>query len=467
MNAVGAPRTLRRPAVAALPVVGEPRWDLAYVAVLGLLIFQYMRVQQMFPVLSPVPFGKILYTLALVGLLISRRLPRARTQMPLAIDVLVVIFVLAHYLSAIFADYSSLALSGCIDATSWLVTYFVISRALNGTWRMRIFVFILLLLNLKLAQFSVRNYFLALGAGRSQQFLSVHGVGAGSTDFFGNAGDFGVAMCVVWPLAGSLLFGEKKLVSKALFAAGFVAFFAAILVCGSRGALLGAAMVAVVAWVSKPQKIAGALMVVVLIIGFFFALPQANKNRLASALHPESDPTASLRLDFWTAGLRMFEDHPLLGVGPRNFPPEYAFKYATTPTNPSTGNSTNWWDPHSIYIQSLSQVGALGTVPLLLIFLLYFGMNYKTRRHLRSLGLTMKNSYEMRLSRGLDLGMVGYLVSGAFITVLYYPHLWFLLGMSVALHRTALRREKSEKEAEVLLPETRRAGRAYALAARG
>lgn len=455
---------MRRPVFAALPAATEPRWDMGFLAVLGLVIFQYSRVQQMFPVLSPVPFGKILYTLALLGLLLSRRLPRVRSQMPLAIDILVVLFVLAHFLSAIFANYPSLALAGCVDAASWMVTYSVVSRVLNGTWRMRVFVFLLLLLNLKLAQFSVRSYFLELGDGRSQQFLSVHGVGAGSTDFFGNAGDFGVAMCVVWPLAGSLLFGEKKLLSKALFAACFLAFFAAILVCGSRGALLGAAMVAVVAWVSKPQKIAGVLMVIVLLLGFMYALPQANKNRLASALHPESDPTASLRLDFWGAGLRMFENHPLLGVGPRNFPPEYAFRYATTPVNPSTGNTTNWWDPHSIYIQSLSQVGALGTVPLLLIFLLYFGMNFKTRRHLKALGLTMKNSYEMRLSRGLDLGMVGFLVSGAFLTVLYYPHLWFLLGMNVGLHRTAMRREK---DVEVLRPEKREAWRAYALAARG
>jgi hypothetical protein len=31
--------------------------------------------------------------------------------------------------------------------------------------------------------------------------------------------------------------------------------------------------------------------------------------------------------------------------------------------------------------------------------------------------------------------MVGYLTSGAFLSVLYYPHLWILLGLSVAVNR--------------------------------
>jgi hypothetical protein len=34
--------------------------------------------------------------------------------------------------------------------------------------------------------------------------------------------------------------------------------------------------------------------------------------------------------------------------------------------------------------------------------------------------------------------MVGYLVSGAFLAVLYYPHLWILLGLSVATHKMCL-----------------------------
>lgn len=464
MNAAGVSETMRRPLVDRLSFLGEPRWDMAYIAALGLLVFQYSRVQQMYPILKPIPLGKLLYVFALIGILIARRVPRVKSPAASAIDILVVLFVFEHFFSAIFANYRSLAFDGCIDAASWLVTYFVISRSLSSTWRLRLFLFVLLLLNLKLAQFSIRSYFQQVGF-RGEEFMSVRGVGAGSTDFFGNAGDFGVAMCVVWPLAGALFFGEKKKLARGFWLICFLFFFGAILVCGSRGALVGAAAVALAAWASKPQKIGGLVMIAVVLLGSFFLLPQANKDRLESALHWRSDTTASLRIDFWKAGLRMFEDHPVLGVGPRNFAPEYAYKYAMTPVNPSTGNSSNWWNPSSIYIQAFAELGTLGTIPFVLILLLYFTMNARTRRKLKELGLNKKASFEFRLSRGLDLAMVGFLVSGTFLTVLYYPHLWFLLGINASLHKTCMRKQKKE-EVKFLRPE-RKARPALALSMRG
>ena len=37
-------------------------------------------------------------------------------------------------------------------------------------------------------------------------------------------------------------------------------------------------------------------------------------------------------------------------------------------------------------------------------------------------------------ARGLDGAMIGYLASAFFVTVLYYPYLWFALGMTSALY---------------------------------
>lgn len=420
----------------------EPHWDLAFAAILALLIFQYSRIQLMFPVLAPLHLGKVLVVVCIGGLFIARRPPGVRATRFWILDVIVVLFLLAHLFSAISARYQGYAWSGCLDALTWVVCYFLISRTLNSSWRLSIFVLLLLLLNLKLAQFSVRTYFSELGMGRSEQFLSVHGVGAGSTDFFGNAGDFGVAMCVVWPLAGALFFGERKRLTQAFLAVCFLAFMAAIYVCGSRGALVGAAAAALVAWITRPNKIAGVLMVVGLLMGVLLVLPQANRERLRSALTWRHDPTASIRIAFWTAGIRMFENHPILGVGPDNFPSEYANDYAVRPNDAAARlDYDKKWDPHSIYIQSLSQLGLAGTIPFVLMLFFFFDLNARTRKRLRELGLADRSRFEFRLSRGLDLAMVGYLVSGAFITVLYYPHLWFLLGIAVGLHRTCSRLE--------------------------
>jgi hypothetical protein len=41
-------------------------------------------------------------------------------------------------------------------------------------------------------------------------------------------------------------------------------------------------------------------------------------------------------------------------------------------------------------------------------------------------------------ARGLDGAMIGYLASGFFVTVLFYPYLWFALGMTSALYAATL-----------------------------
>ena len=54
------------------------------------------------------------------------------------------------------------------------------------------------------------------------------------------------------------------------------------------------------------------------------------------------------------------------------------------------------------------------------------------------------------MALGLDLGLVGYLTSGAFLSVLYYPHLWILLGLSVAANRCLTNKEPNQKVPEVV-----------------
>src|SRR5262249_23292243 len=215
---------------------------------------------------------------------------------------------LASFFSALTADYRALAWQGFADTLRWAVVYFVIARIVDNPWRLRIFVFLMLLLNLKMAQFVGRSYFMELSWGRSEQFVSAHGVGAGTTSFFGNPGDLGVAMCVVWPLAGSLLFGEPKKLSRLLLFTCFTAFFVAILLCGSRGAIVGAAATALAFWARNPKRIGGAIMVLLVVLGIYYALPESNKDRLRLGLEGGRDETARLRLVLWKAGLRMFQD---------------------------------------------------------------------------------------------------------------------------------------------------------------
>ena len=193
----------------------------------------------------------------------------------------------------------------------------------------------------------------------------------------------------------------------------------------------------------KQKGMGKGVLVLIVILAAVFLAPEAYRDRLRSSLHPEEDQTASLRLTLWKSGMRMFLDHPLLGVGPGNFASEFASQYDVST------RVSGMWAPHSIYVQSLSELGLLGTLPLIVLWYLFFRVNAKTREDLQSLGEDAKRRFEYRLSQGLDLAMVGFLTSGAFLTVLYYPHLWVLLGLSAGLQTLQSRVEQGIREREL------------------
>jgi putative inorganic carbon (hco3(-)) transporter len=417
-----------------------PCWTLAYVAILGYVLVQYSRVQEMYPILQPLHLAKVLVVLCAAGLFASPRI-RVEDRFSRRFDRALLVFILGVFASAVFAQFSERAWPGFFDALTWAVTAYLVSRILVSAQRLRIFVFLILLLNFKLAQFVVRYYFYLRSIGRDQKWLATQGVGAG-TDFFGNSADLGLAMVVALALAASLLFGERKKSIRLMLWACAGAFFAAILLCGSRGALVGAAAVALTAWRRSPKRVAGVAILILLSIGTYAFLPDGMKAKMNSAWDWQDDPTAFHRTLLWKAGLQMFFEHPVFGVGVANYGRVYFINY---PNYIEEEPRERWfpraeWVPHSTYIQTLSELGLAGAIPLLMLGIVFFGVNAHTRRHLKAVGLADRSSFEYRLVMGLDLAMVGYLVSGAFIAVLYYPHFWLLLGLSVALNTACLQK---------------------------
>jgi len=415
--------------------LSQPRWSLGFVAMLLYLFVEYMRLSAQYPFFQAVHIGKVVVALAVLGWLVAPRVRRAGPPLQAA-DIVLGVLVLVTSVSAVFAQDQDRAWETVLDLFRWALIYFLMGRIIVSSWRHRIFMFLLLLLNLKMAQAAIRNFRSAKEFGVSPEAMAKFGFGAGSVGFFSNAGDFGVAMCVVWPLAGILLLGELKKLPRLFFLISFLAYSGAIVVCGSRGAVLGVVITAAVAWARNPRRLGAVLIFLLFIPGIIYVLPQASKQRWQSAADWQEDKTASHRLALWKAGLRMFRDHPLLGVGPGNFPSSYSEKYA------GPGEDPAGWVPHSIYIQALSELGLVGTIPVLLLMVLCFRLNAATRK--RSPPIDGKRrGFDFSLALGLDLALVGYMVSGAFLAVLYYPHLWVILGLSMGLHTAVTNRQVS------------------------
>jgi putative inorganic carbon (hco3(-)) transporter len=423
-----------RPRSIASPTSSEKIWNLAFVGLLSYAFIEYSRLPEMYPVFQIFYLGKVTVILATVGYLVGPRVRPSDRSPSHSVDIAVSIFIMGNFLSACIA-FQGHAWEGFLGALYYAIVYFLMTRILASPRQIRIFLFLVLLLNLKLAQHTVRSYFLDRSIGMSDmRIIMSGGAGEGVSSFFGNVADLGLAMAVVWGIVWALLVGkaEKKRLNRIFLMICFVCFFLAMLFCGSRGAVVGAAAIVLVALARSPKRIGAAFLAIIFVLGVWFVLPGASKERFRSAWDWRNDADASSRVTFWGIGLDMFEHNPVLGVGPGNF----------VDANPLHRAA------HSVYIQVLSESGLVGTISFVAILVLFFRLNARTRKLALQAGGAGRRSFEYCLAFGLDLGMAGYLSSGAFLSVLYYPHLWILLGLSVALNKCCLNRPREQQAVE-------------------
>ncbi|MGE5112773.1 MAG: O-antigen ligase family protein [Acidobacteriaceae bacterium] len=424
----------------------ETLWTLAFFGVLLYVITDYSRLSEMYPILAPLRIPRIAIVLAVVGWFLAPRVAtvvsvgRAKIEWPL------LVFALASLFSATFALSTEVCFWQFGMSIPWIIVTFLIGRCITNIRQVRFLVFVLLLLNFKIAQFGIREYLSGREIGVSQQFLA-RGIGLGANSFFGNSNDFSLTMVLPLALVLGLLFAYKRFkFAVALFSV--LVFIAAIYVSASRGALVGTIIVGFFAIRKIPRGIFIGAFLLVLVVAGYFIIPEANKERIDSAMHWEQDDNAQIRLELWQKGLKAFSQHPILGVGPGNFR-VYGSLYVTGEHSPA--KLQQGFAPHSIYIQSLSELGLLGTIPLVLLWVQFFRLNKRTRARLAELEAP-RASYEFCLAYALDLAMIGYLASGAFLTVLYYPHQWVLLGIAVAFNVAVSRMASFENSAQPAQP---------------
>ena len=94
---------------------------------------------------------------------------------------------------------------------------------------------------------------------------------------------------------------------------------------------------------------------------------------------------------------------------------------------------------HNIYIQAASELGVTGLFFYILLILFAFINNANTRSTSKSL----ENKLYLNVSYGLDAGLIGYLIAGNFVTVLYYPFFWVQIAMIVMLNNVVKRKLES------------------------
>lgn len=371
------------------------------------LFFEYVRPQSIYTWLDILPWTQASILLSLGALVLEGKLPRFRT---IGAGLLLV-FSAVVFLSSVTAVFPSIAMSQWELYFSWVLIFLLITNIVTTEKRFFVFMLAFLLYSFKMSQHAFRSWALSGFAFRSWG-------ATGGPGWFHNSGEFGIQMCVFLPLVVEFILALRKNWNK--WVRWFFYFIpvtavASMVASSSRGALVGGAMVGLWYVIRSKHRFRTLLIVALLGAATWQIVPEEQKARFEMA---GEDRTSTKRLDRWEWGLALAAENPVLGIGYANWQPYFSGQLS-----------------HNVFIEAMSELGYTGLLVFIAMIIATFVINYKTRRLLK--GVPTSTPFMRHMAYGLDGALIGFIGSGFFVTVLYYPYFWINLAMTVSLHVSA------------------------------
>lgn len=261
-------------------------------------------------------------------------------------------------------------------------------------------------------------------------YVSIKGLlghGIGGSSFLADENDFTLLLDMLLPFSIFLFMYEDKIQKKMIYLIASILAILNVLVSYSRGGFVGLIVVLMFVWLFSPRKIATLVVVGMLAGLFYFSADEKYWERIGTIAETDKG-TAKERLESWEAGWEMFKANPL-GVGGNNFPvrfPEY--QPADMPKG-MYGRAA-----HSLWFTLISELGIIGVI--IYGSLLYYNLRdiFWIKNHFgKSSNDDLRYSYFMAI--GFFVSLFGFFTSGTFISVLYYPHYFYLTAFVVVFRK--------------------------------
>ena len=247
--------------------------------------------------------------------------------------------------------------------------------------------------------------------------------GMGSGNYFLDENDVALYLNIWLPFCFLFFIYEKGKYAKLFYAIGLIVGLAAIVISFSRGGFVGLLGVAAVIWYYSPKKLLSLL--IILIAGSLIYILAGEKyiNEM-STVTDTNEGTAQTRIKSWESAWDMFIDNPL-GVGGNNFQTRFPDYQSDRFERGMAGRVA-----HSLWFTLIPELGIFGI--LIYFSLLYY--NFRDIFYLKNIKINDKPDlhYLHILSIALIAALAGFFASASFLSVLYYPHYWYLTALIIA-----------------------------------
>jgi probable O-glycosylation ligase (exosortase A-associated) len=407
-----------------------------YIGLIVVVVSEYIRIGTLLPDFGLIRFQALMIGLLLLvflkELLLTRNIkipsfPQNKAQFG---------FLIVMGINVIFAFVKTPAAKIFYGQVAILIIFFMIISLLNTQEKLKKFVVF----------FILANVFLALLGLYSYSFVNTDIDNLSTGGFVGGQDDFAVVIIAAIPFAFFLYQQQKLNKSKIFYALLTILLVAAVILAFSRGGWVALIGISVLIIIFSTHKIRTAILMLIVVIIVLNILPHEFAEEF-NTITPETG-TAQHRFELWKAAWQMYLDHPIIGVGMNNFPGLYGRFYMLD--NP---HSYRWTTAHSIYFQLIAELGSLGAI--FFIFIVYWIIKDNLIINNKLNAASQIFPFPTALSKALLVSIAGYLIGGAFLSTLYYPPLYIIAALTVALRNIVekeILKEDSLKSNQLLTP---------------
>ncbi len=396
-----------------ISAIREEGW--AFIFICAYLFLEYVRPQSIYPIIDVVPWVPIVLSLSGLALLLSGDLK----AQPNKLNKLIVCYALVVLISSAVGQYPQVSFSRLRVFFDWFVIYFLIVLIIKNEKRFFIFFLSFLIYSFKMSQHGFLSW---LKRGFSYTSWGV----TGGPGWFHNSGEVGIQMCIYVPLAIAFIVATYKFLSKPKLLFFLLMPFTGIgtaVASSSRGALVGLALAGIRPLIIRFRLfLVGSVVLSIIAALTILSIPEESKQRFSEA---GSDKTSLHRIERWQNSLDTIQKYPVLGVGfeawTEYYPRRYQVEFEGTPL------------VHNVFLQCGTELGYAG----LSVFVLMILACFVNTRKVRKISKGQDDQFLAILSYGFDAALLGFLGSGFFVTVLYYPYFWIHCALTTCLYTAA------------------------------
>jgi putative inorganic carbon (hco3(-)) transporter len=248
---------------------------------------------------------------------------------------------------------------------------------------------------------------------------------------FTDPNSYAQLIVVLVPLSLDRLMSARSNFARLIATWALVVCSLTVIITFSRGGFLSLVVVLGLYAIWKGLSFGNWVLISSLILVVVLLLPAQYTQRLGTltsflpgSKSTQNDVSFVGRMSENIIGVRMFLDHPILGVGVKNYP-VYYIEYSR---GLGLDQRRTERSPHSLYLEVAAEQGIVGILVFgILLYSVFSGLLFAKRT------FNQLRSYEMEnLTVALMIGFIGYLTSSIFLHGAYPRPFWVLVGLSLA-----------------------------------